>query len=171
LAEAWGVFVKSSDIATPTAAYVRWTPVFGYEWGRKIIQVLVVPIPSSLWRDKYYFFGVSPIDKYMDVGAAAALFAEFYVSFGAAGVVIGMAVLGLICRRVYDNYKANPQDMFARISLALLWAYLFHVYGRHLLAQHLYNLLYVFGPVWILRWLASRRENNEEVYAHQSATK
>jgi hypothetical protein len=157
LPNAWLTFVRGSNIITTTAAYIRWTPVFGFEWGKNLLQIFIYPIPSVLWLDKYKFIGESPMDVYKgNTGAAAAFFIEFYVSFGPAGVVLGMAVLGWLCRRVYDQYKANPENPLVQMSLALLWSFLFHLYGRNLLALLVYGMLYLFAPIWVSRWLVSK---------------
>ena len=114
--------------------------------------------------------GESPIDVYKgDIGAAAAFFIEFYVSFGPAGVVLGMAIVGWLCRRIYDNYQANPQDPLDQISLALLWAFLFHLYGRNLFSLMFYSALYIYSPVWISRWLETRYRRNQKACIHPKA--
>ena len=161
LSEAWTNFIRGSDIATTTAVYVRWVPRLGYEWGKNILQVFLIPIPSAYWPGKYQFLGASPILEYLEVGSAASFFTEFYVSFGPAGVVLGMALLGWICRRVYNNYRLNESDPFAQIYLALLWAYLFHLYGRNLLSNIIYSAIYVFVPVWVSSWLVNRQHKNQ----------
>jgi hypothetical protein len=156
LADAWRHFVAGSDIATTTAMYVRWTPVFGFDWGRQFLNLLLTPIPASIWPDKYSFLGVSPVEQFRALGAAAPVFMIFYTSFGSSGVVLGMAIFGWICRRAYNKYQQNPLDPFAQISVALLWAYLFHIYGRHSITLLLFGALYVFFPVWAVSWLVNK---------------
>lgn len=158
LAEAWDTFAEGSNIATTTLVYVHWVPVFGYDWGRSFLQVLLTPIPSALWPDKYLLFGKPAIGEFIAYGAAAPFLITFYVSFGPAGIVFGMALIGWLCHRMYNAYKANPRDPFAQILVALLWAYLFHVYGRHSVTLIVYGVVYVFAPVWIVRWLVTKRQ-------------
>jgi hypothetical protein len=167
---AWDTFVEGSNIATTTALYLRWVPVYGYDLGRDFLQVVVTPIPSVVWPDKYQLFGQSPIEDYRATGAAAAFFVEFYRSFGPVGVVWGMALIGWLCRKVYDTYRANTKNLFAQVSVALLWAYLFHIYGRHSVTLIVYGVAYVFAPVFIMRWLVARRQRTKAPYAeHQRA--
>jgi hypothetical protein len=132
-------------------------PELGHDWGKKFLAVLLTPVPSALWQDKYRFFGESPIQGFLSTGAAAAFFTEFYESFGPAGVVCGMALVGWVSRKIYNIYKANPSDPFGQISLALLWAFLFHAYGRNSVTLIFYGLIYTFTPVWIGRWMLSQR--------------
>lgn len=157
LRDAWNHFLAGFDIATTTAIYVHWAPTFGYDWGRQFLNILLTPIPAALWPDKYHFWGVSPFEPYLAVGSAAPVFVIFYTSFGPVGVVWGMAVLGALCSKVYRTYRSKPADPFAQITLALLWAYSFHVYGRHSVTLLVFGVLYVFMPVWIVSWLVTRR--------------
>ena len=160
-------FIESSDIASPTAVYVHWVPVFGYDWGKSFLNLLVTPIPSALWPDKYLFFGKSPIEAFRPSGAMAAIFVEFYSGFGPVGIVLGMALVGWLCRRVYDAYRANPHDPLMQITLALLWAYLFHIYGRNSVTLIVYGCIYVFTPVYVARWLLARRRRARATRARQ----
>ena len=158
LSHAWDQLVAGFDIATTTALYTHWVPVYGYDWGRDFWQVVLTPIPSALWPGKYLLFGASPIEDYRSTGAAAAFFVEFYRSFGPAGVIWGMALIGRLCQRVYANYRENQLDPLSQIAVALLWAYMFHMYGRHSVTLIVFGMVYVFAPVWIMRRLAARRQ-------------
>jgi oligosaccharide repeat unit polymerase len=167
LTDAWGSFSASSNIVTPTAAYVHWSPMFGYDWGKTFLNLLLTPIPSSLWPDKYLFFGEPAIDEYLPYGSEAPIFVPFYASFGPVGVVVGMALFGWACRRVYNTYQVNAQDSFAQISLSLLWAYLFHMYGRHSISVVVYGLIYVFAPLWFVHWLVTRYQGRKVYSTHR----
>ena len=72
LADAWKHFVAGADIATTTAMYVRWTPVIGFDWGRQFLDLLLTPIPSALWPDKYQFLGVSAVEQFRRAGCSCA---------------------------------------------------------------------------------------------------
>lgn len=156
LSTAWENFLEGSNIATTTAVYVRWIPEFGNDWGEKFLAILLVPIPSAVWPDKYLAFE-SPVQSFLSTGAAAAFFTEFYESFGPAGVVCGMALGGWMCRQVYNKYQASRDDPFVQISLALLWGFLFHAYGRNSITLIVIGVLYTFGPVWIARLMLGYR--------------
>ncbi len=161
LETAWHEFVEGSGIAVTAAAYVRWVPKLGYDWGKSFLSLLVTPIPSALWPEKYLFLGKPAIDEFIAYGAAAPFFTIFYASYGPAGVVLGMGLAGWACRGVYESYRANRHDVFAQISLALLWAYLFHAYGRHSITLIAYSVVYVFGPVYVVRKLIDRFRRGE----------
>ena len=106
-------------------------------------------IPNYIWPEKYNFFGSYPIDDMRLVGSAAAFFVMLYESFGFVGVVSGMAFAGFLCRLVYDSYRANPNDPFAQIGLALTWAFLFHGYGRDSVVIVIVNAFLTLAPLWI----------------------
>jgi len=150
-------FIESANIVSPTAVYVHWIPIYGYDWGKRFLNLLLTPIPSVLWPDKYLFFGQSPVEAFRPHGAMAAFFTEFYASFGPIGVVLGMALVGWGCRRVYDAYLRDPHSPLTQITLALLWAYLFHAYGRNGVSLIVYGCVYVFAPVYVVHRSLLRR--------------
>jgi cobalt-zinc-cadmium resistance protein CzcA len=82
---------------------------------------------------------------------------------------LGLSVITVVFEDATDVYWARQQlterieeaeesipPGLAQISLALLWAYLFHAYGRDTVTAVFYGVLYVFAPVWIVHWLVSR---------------
>lgn len=147
--EAWNQMIQGSDIATTTAVYIRSVPVYGYNWGIKFTHLFSALIPSFIWPEKYYYFGYSNFEGDLPTGSAAAFFVTFYESFGYVGIAIGMAYIGWICRNVYDAYITKPYDPISKVSLSLLWAFLFHGYGRHWVSIVLVNLIISFLPIWI----------------------
>jgi oligosaccharide repeat unit polymerase len=149
LLEAWTHFVQGADIATTTAMYIQLVPEYGYTFGVKFLNIFLSSIPNFIWPEKYLFFNVYPIDDMRSVGAAAAFFVVLYESFGLSGVVSGMAIIGFICRIIYNSYRANSNNPLAQIALALTWAFLFHGYGRDSTVIVLVSLLFTFAPLWV----------------------
>ena len=154
----WEHFVEGSDIATTTATYLHWTAASGLDYGKQFLYLAVLPVPAVIWPTKYKYFGTGAAEKYIASGAAAGFFTILYTSFGVPGVVFGTALLGRCCKQIYRRYRNNLDDVFGQISVALLWAYSFHLYGRHSITLAIGGLVFVFGPVWAVKRLVLRRQ-------------
>jgi hypothetical protein len=103
-----------NSVATVVRDTGRWVP---YESGRTLfLPTLVYFVPRVLWADKPLFtmgreFGetfrlVHILDERTSV--AATVPGELYWNFGLPGILIGMAVGGVLVRLLYRRYGEGP---------------------------------------------------------------
>jgi oligosaccharide repeat unit polymerase len=155
--DAWDVFIDSSSVAVATAAKLHWvSSMADYDWGRFVLKILMQWIPGYIWPEKYDLLPEPGYLRYFSTGAATTYWVGWYVNFGLLGIIAGMLILAWVVRWIYDRYRRNPSSLYLRVSVALLGPFLVKIVGRGDLSQTFYAVLFVFGPVIILRWVVGR---------------
>jgi hypothetical protein len=162
--DAWDVFVDSSSVAVATAAKLHWvSSMADYDWGRFILKILIQWIPGFAWPAKYELLPEPGYLQYFSTGAATTYWVGWYVNFGPLGIIVGMLLLAWVVRWIFDRYRQNPSSLFLRVSVALLGPFLVKIVGRGDLSQTFYAVLFVFGPVLLLRWAVGRYQRRRSI--------
>ncbi len=147
----------------------RWVP---YEMGESIfLPTLTFLIPRVIWPDKPIFvhgrsFGekfrlIHPLDKRTNI--ASTIPGELYWNFDIPGVIIGMALWGLLLRWIYRRYgEGGGLDPIRRATFIVFLVSLAHMCEGHI-AGHLNGLIRLLVLVEAYRWIARRTEMLEVV--------
>jgi oligosaccharide repeat unit polymerase len=155
--EAWDTFVSSSSVVVTSMARLHWVDVLtGFRWGRTFVKLGIHWIPGFLWPGKYTFLLEEQLLDYLARGAASTYWVMWFVDFGIPGIILGMVLLAWVARRFYDNYRLNQNDVFSQVALALFIPFLMNVVGRDDPTIFAYGMLYVFAPVWVVKYLTQR---------------
>ena len=118
---------------------------------------LTIPVPRALWPDKPYAVFLDYFEFITGTrGQAVPVTGEHYMMAGWFGVILGGIVLGLIYRRFWEFYRANPRNPFVVTMYAVAWALIFPVVNRGYLAQTLMEFFFDLLPLVIL-FLISRK--------------
>ena len=112
---------------------------------------LTIPIPRSLWPDKplpiflQYF-------QYLTgtMGQAVPVVGEHYMMGGWIGLLIGGLLIGMLYRRFWEFYRANPGNPLVIVLYAVSWALIFPVINRGYLAQTLMEFFFDLLPLVVL---------------------
>ncbi|HEY6222430.1 MAG TPA: hypothetical protein VIW26_01485, partial [Gemmatimonadales bacterium] len=143
--------------------------VGGPFWGG--LQHNVAPlgyiVPRVLWPGKPVFadlgtlFYARAIGDRPEVGFSVGLVGAAYVFAGVIGVVVGMALLGVVLRRVYDVLRPRrdgPWQVFF-YSIFLWMAFLFVRFGTlgsTVIFFYQYEVVGVLAALVIALWLGAR---------------
>ena|GEM_PF-6229327 len=148
------------DLATPAAALQTIVPsVLDYQLGATFMPALLIFIPRPLWQDKPFFqydnlLGrleglLSPRDfrtsiKYSYVG-------ELFLDFGWPGVVVGMALYGLLFRLFFQFavLRKHPLGILA-YSLALTAMWTVESPLGPVLGTVIRELITAFALLWVM---------------------
>ena len=88
-------------------------------WGRSLYGVLTMPIPRSIWPNKPYGLGIgAAVDQGTPEGtvsAAPTLPAELFANVGLLGVIVGMAGLCFVARRIDRLGRSTSGDPFREV--------------------------------------------------------
>ena len=118
---------------------------------------LTIPIPRSLWPDKPYAAFLDYFEYITGTrGQAVPVTGEHYMMAGWIGVILGGLALGLIYRRFWEFYRANPSNPFVVVIYAVAWALIFPIVNRGYLAQTLMEFFFDLLPLVAL-FLFSRK--------------
>jgi hypothetical protein len=118
---------------------------------------MTLPIPRRLWPAK-------PLPEFLDQfqyltgtqGQAVPVVGEHYMMAGWFGVIAGGIVIGLIYRRFWDFYRANPRNPIVVAMYSVSWALCFPVVNRGYLAQTLMEFFFTLLPLAVLYWFAKK---------------
>jgi hypothetical protein len=153
-----------SEMAPVLAAALSVIPSrLDYTYGRTIFGDLVTrPVPRKLWTDKPR----PPRDKLIaalwpreraSINPEFSVLLYFFWDFGIAGVVAGMALLGIAARGLYEYWLAHHGSAAVQVVYALALSFL--VIGlRNSPVDALVEFVFVVVPAWYaLRRSVSRR--------------
>jgi O-antigen polysaccharide polymerase Wzy len=118
---------------------------------------MTLPVPRRLWPAK-------PLPEFLDQfqyltgtgGQAVPVVGEHYMMAGWFGVVVGGIVIGVIYRRFWDFYRANPRNPIVVAMYAVAWALCFPVVNRGYLAQTLMEFFFTLLPLAVIFWFAKK---------------
>jgi len=118
-----------------------------YLWGSTYAKFFLWPIPRTLWPEKPE--GISRVivrhfypdlyDKGLSVSPTIA--GEAYFNFGTLGIVIIMALFGVICQSLYTFLKKNRENIGAVAIYASVTPYVFELFRGYFFEC---TMLYLF---------------------------
>ncbi len=118
---------------------------------------LTIPIPRSIWPEKPYASFLQYFESLTGTqGQAVPVTGEHYMMGGWIGIVIGGVIIGLIYRRFWEFYRANPDNPLVIAMYAVAWALVFPVINRGYLAQTLMEFFFDLLPLVVV-FLFSRK--------------
>lgn len=149
--------VSEASVFMTTGAVVflapRHIPFIGAE---PILAALMFPLPRSIapWKGSanYIFDATSVVygSPGRASGAAFLSYAEYYLMFGWAGVVVGYGLLGWLYGICWRWFLSHRDDPIVRVCYALTAAFLYVVVSRGYLSQVLMLFCFTVLPAFIL---------------------
>jgi len=94
-----------------------------YLWGSSIIKFFTIIIPRQLWPNKPISVQELIVEHHDNIfvggsSQSITLIGEFYWNFGIIGVILGMLLLGLICKKIdIGNLSSNSFSLKFMIRL------------------------------------------------------
>ncbi|MGD0335714.1 MAG: hypothetical protein ABSB18_01235 [Candidatus Omnitrophota bacterium] len=104
-----------------------------YNGRRTAEEILLLPIPRALWKDKPLAYGFRDIlndinPGWFSYGYHPGLQSQFYADFGIIGIIVGFFIFGAIIRLIYNSfckYKCNKGAVIFYITIiSNSWLYL-----------------------------------------------
>jgi hypothetical protein len=136
---------------------------FGYHPLSALEDLVAAPIPHQLWHSKpynsdavldTYFFGQHGVTE-SSASVAYSVMGGFYYDSGLVGVFIGMFLIGMLFRALYEYFIANKTNDFVIIVYAMALP-IIPILMRGNLADTFSRSLFIFAPVPIVAWGARR---------------
>ena len=153
------------DVGPLSVIVTRVPERYDYAYGRTPLSILWAPIPRGVWRGKppvrigpelgQRVLGFDPDRR---SGDPPGLIGEGWVNGGLVGVLLAMAVLGLLLRRVELLYRAGPATGgLSALPYGLLAVSLALVLPTGDVTGTVLFLLQILLPVIAVLWLARPR--------------
>jgi oligosaccharide repeat unit polymerase len=104
-----------------------------YNGKRTVEEILVLPIPRALWKDKPLAYGFRAIindinPAWFSYGFHSGLQSQFYADFGIIGVIFGFFIFGALIRLVYNIFSEHKYNkgmvIFYICIISNSWLYL-----------------------------------------------
>lgn len=133
--------------------------IMSYHWGLGILNIPLQFIPRAIWSSKPATLGLSAFEAMYGNsmgGAAYPNIGEFYYEFGLIGAIIGMAAFGFISQKIYQSSKRFI-DEISVIEYSLFFGYLMQFICRGHFASWAIDIVLLFGPIWILKYVLKNR--------------
>lgn len=136
-----------------------------------IVTAILMPIPRAIFPSK-------PDGNYMreaqirtigdaDGGAAVLIFTEAYMSFGMFGVIIYGLFVGFCCKKVWSNYRNNPDSIGAILFLALFNGFCYTWISRGYMAGAFNDFIYFavlpFAFAYLVNKFSKAPEEDEDI--------
>lgn len=119
--EGWNIVNRRTDGAESLALAVHYTPIYkNWLYGRHFLAILAAPIPHEIWPSKptwnasLYFSEVYAQETQAEgfgLTYAPTVPADFYMNFGAVGVIGGMFAIGIglwMIANVLTRFPGSP---------------------------------------------------------------
>ncbi len=96
-----------------------------YLWGSSIIKFFTIIIPRQLWPNKPKQVQELIVEHHDNIfvggsSQSTTLIGEFYWNFGIIGVILGMLLLGLVCKKI-DIGNLNSDGFSLKLMIKLLF--------------------------------------------------
>lgn len=155
------IATKDYDQFTMLANTLAYTADHGLTWGMQALGPLLFWVPRVIWPNKPLDTGVE-VGQWMtsaNVNLSAPLWAEAWINFGFAGLVIVFAALGLLARRLDSGFRAEilSKGSVGYLGISIFAGYLF-ILLRGSLLQAMGRLMILVLSVLILTAVTNRRE-------------
>ncbi|NET01094.1 MAG: hypothetical protein F6K61_11085 [Sphaerospermopsis sp. SIO1G1] len=129
-----------------------------FRWGMVHLEVLLRPIPRSLWPDKpvgglySFYLGLSDADKGTTLGFSPTLFGSFYAEAGILGIVILSIIYGSVLAKII-TYSTKIRAFAGVLVRAIVCAALIPLLRGGDLAGIYAWFGMAFWPCFLLLWL------------------
>jgi hypothetical protein len=157
----WGIFARGflvtfSNLEGFLVVLQHFPAILPFYWGRTIWESATLPfIPRVLWPGKPLVYGHDRI--WQDTAGlvmagtqtSASMPGVLYANFGMPGVLIGMAVMGLVLRVLYLWFMQDPRNPAAVLLYAVL---VFFLIGNLGSLPDMYTMLTWVFPVALVLW-------------------
>lgn len=133
------------DVYSRNADYIFFEP---------LLTAVLMPLPRAFfpWKPDAGYLKDIQIRTLGDAsgGAACLSYVEGYISFGIFGVILYGLLVGWLCKKIWSNYRNNPDSIGAILLLALFNGFCYVWISRGYMAAAFNNLIYfVFMPFWL----------------------
>lgn len=123
------ISTKDYDQFSMLANTLGFTADAGFAWGYQFLGPLLFWVPRVIWPTKPLDSGVE-VGQWMssaNVNLSSPLWAEAWINFGAFGVVVTLALLGLVSRKFDSGFGASewsPNEV-GYLGVSVLSGYMF----------------------------------------------
>ena len=157
------IATKDYDQFTMLANTLGYTVDHGLSWGVQALGPLLFWVPRVVWPDKPYDTGVE-VGIWMNnsnLNLSAPLWAEAWINFGLAGVVLAFVGLGVLAHRMDTGFRAGTLGLgsVGYLGISIFAGYLF-ILLRGSLLQCMGRLMILMVSIFVLTTVAKRREGS-----------
>lgn len=157
------IATKDYDQFTMLANTLGYTAEHGLSWGMQALGPLLFWVPRVIWPQKPYDTGVE-VGMWMNnhnLNLSAPLWAEAWINFGLAGVVLAFLGLGILARRLDAGFRTDTLGLGSAefLGIAIFAGYLF-ILLRGSLLQSTGRLVILILSILILTAVANHRERS-----------
>lgn len=147
-------FMYNVEIFFPFYNLVEAIPKYSpFDYGLGILNVPIQFIPHFLWPNKPASLGTSSLSAIYGSsfgGAAYPNIGTFYYEFGLLGVVVCMYLFGYLIKKKY-YLGISTDERFRLMQYAITFGYLFQFVCRSSISSWAIDIVFMFGPIWILK--------------------
>lgn len=159
------ISTKDYDQFTMLANTIGFTGDEGLTWGYQLLGALLFWVPRVLWPGKPLDSGVE-VGQWMssvNVNLSSPLWAEAWINFGIAGVVVVFALLGLLGRRLDAGFRpgALSAGSVGYLGVSIFSGYMF-ILLRGSLLQSMGRLLILALAIAFLSTTLQRKPGGSQ---------
>ena len=158
------ISTKDYDQFSMLANTLSFTGDAGFAWGYQFLGPVLFWVPRGIWPTK-------PLDSGVEVGLwmssanvnlSSPLWAEAWINFGVPGVVVTLALLGLVSRRFDSGFGAGKVSANAvgYLGVSILAGYMF-ILLRGSLLQSMGRLMVLAVAVACLTAVVNRKSGDK----------
>ena len=159
------ISTKDYDQFTMLANTLGFTRDDGFTWGNQFLGALLFWVPRVIWPTKPLDSGVE-VGQWMssaNVNLSSPLWAEAWINFGVAGVVLTFALLGLLSRKLDSGFGtgALSAGSVGYLGVSIFSGYMF-ILLRGSLLQSMGRLMILALAIAILSKTAERKPGDSK---------
>lgn len=147
-------FMYNVEIFFPFYNLVEAIPKYAsFHYGLGVLNIPIQFIPHFLWPNKPATLGTSSLSTIYGNsfgGAAYPNIGTFYYEFGMLGVIVFMYLFGYLVKKKY-YLGTSTNQRFRLMQYAMTFGYLFQFVCRSSLSSWAIDIIFMFGPIWILK--------------------
>lgn len=139
-----------------------------YRPGSTLLDIAIRAIPRPLWPDKPLESNdlmVSTLwpTHYSQSRASAAfsLLGQFYADYGLIGVAVGMTLVGLAMRMLWEYFLLSRRNPYVQLDYSILLPFI-PILLRGTVQDTLARALFIAAPLLALPFIASVRSNTKQ---------
>lgn len=147
------ISMKDYDQFSMLANTLGFTRDEGFAWGNQFLGALLFWVPRVIWPSKPLDSGVE-VGQWMssaNVNLSSPLWAEAWINFGVAGVVVIFALLGMLSRRLDSGFGVDAMSAgsVGYLAVSIFSGYLFILLRGSLLQSMGRLLVLVLAIAWL----------------------